>query len=311
MPVYVIALVVGLVLLVGGADLLVRGGGKLALALRIPALVVGLTIVAFGTSTPELAVSVTAAFRASTEMALANVTGSNIANIALVLGLVALVQPIKVDRGLIRREVPVCLGLQLLVPLLLLDGVLGRIDGGILLAAGVVYNVIIVWDAIANRPALGEDDPSPDGASNTGWNVFLLLLGVAVLLVGAHVFVGGAVEVAGRLGLSDRFIGLTVVALGTSAPEIATGVVSAYRGEADLALGNSLGSNVLNITLVLSATALIRPIVIVDQAAFLDLGVALATTLLLVPMVVRDRLLSRVEGGILAGGYVVYLLVSP
>src|SRR5690606_14905026 len=266
-------------MLVGGAELLVRGGGRLALALRIPALVVGLTVVAFGTSTPELAVSVTAAFTASTDMALANVTGSNIANIALVLGLVALIQPIDVDRGLLRREVPVCVGLQVLVPLMLLDGTLGRVDGVVLLAAGVAYNGYLVWDAISNRPALEEGALPIEGGGDPRWNVFLLLVGVAILLGGAHLFVGGAVEVAKLLGLSARFIGLTVVALGTSAPEIATGVVSAYRGEADLALGNSLGSNVLNITVVLALTALIQPIVIADNLALIDLAVALGTTL--------------------------------
>jgi cation:H+ antiporter len=311
--VYLIALLIGLLMLVGGAELLVRGGGRIALALRVPALVVGLTVVAFGTSTPELAVSVTAAYRASTEMALANVTGSNIANILLVLGLAGLVTPIHVDRALIYREVPICFGLQALVPLMCLDGVVSRLDGFILLMLGVGYNGWLVMDAWRRRAHMSDEAEELDGIEGDGadwrWHLVLLVSGLLVLLVGAQFFVGGAREIAMMLGMSDRTIGLTVIALGTSAPEVATAVVSAYRGQADLATGNSLGSNILNITMVLGITAMVMPVVIVDQGALLDLGVAVLVVGLLVPMVLRDRVLSRVEGGVMASGYLVYLAV--
>jgi cation:H+ antiporter len=310
-PVYLIALLVGLVLLVLGAELLVRGGGRLALALRVPALVVGLTVVAFGTSTPELAVSLTAAFRGNADMALANVTGSNIANIALVLGLAALVSPLKVERSLIRREVPVALFLQALVPFMCLDGEISRLEGLILFVLGAAYNAWLVGDAIRSRPTLAESDLDLEEGGDLRWNVVLLVAGIVVLLVGAQFFVSGAVDVAHRLGLSDRFIGLTVVALGTSAPELATGVVSAYRGESDLAMGNSVGSNILNITIVLAATAIVRPIVVQDRHAILDGCMALLVTLLLIPMVMRGREVSRPEGALMAAGYVLYLVLSP
>jgi cation:H+ antiporter len=304
---FLIALAVGLVMLVAGADLIVRGGGKLALALRVPALVVGLTIVAFGTSAPELAVSMTAAYRASTEMALANVTGSNIANIVLVLGLAAVVSPLRMDRGLIRREVPVCLGLQILVPLMCLDGLIARWEGGVLLASGVTYNTWIVWDALRRRAKLAEGAQRP--ANHWQWHLLVLLGGILVLVAGAQLFVGGAVEVAQLLGMSDRYIGLTVVALGTSAPEVATSMVSSHRGEAELATGNVLGSNILNITMVLALTALVRPIVIMDQWSLADLLVAVLVTLALIPIVLRDKSVSRVEGGAMAAGYVTYLVL--
>ncbi len=308
---FLIGVLAGLVLLVVGAELLVRGGGRLALALRIPALVVGLTVVAFGTSAPELAVSMTAALRASTEMALANVNGSNIANIALVLGLAALVAPIRVDRGLFRREIPVLLVLQLLVVLFCYDGVISRIEGAVLLGLGLLYNGWIVREAWVRRHIVTEEDLDLPPLVPGHWSrhALLLVLGLGILVVGAQLFVAGAVELAHLFGLSDRTIGLTVIALGTSAPEIATGVVAAYRKQSDLVTGNVLGSNILNITMVLALTALVLPIEVHDTGSMLDLGVAFGVTLLLLPMILRDRRISRGEGALLATGYVAYLLL--
>lgn len=308
---FLIALLIGLLMLVGGAELIVRGGGKLALVLRVPALVVGLTIVAFGTSAPELAVSVTAALRASTEIALANVTGSNIANIALVLGLAALVAPMHVERGLMRREVPVCIGLQTIVPLLCLDGTLSRFDGVLLLLLGIGYNTWLVWDARTMRASVDIDELPELDEDDNDWrrHAAVLVAGLAVLLLGAQLFVTGAVQIAHMMNLSDRFIGLTVVALGTSAPEVATGVVASYRQQADLATGNALGSNILNITMVLAATAMLHPIVIEDRLALVDMAVALGVTAILIPLVLRDRVVSRFEGGAMALGYVGYLFL--
>lgn len=304
---YVVSLLIGLVLLVAGAELLVRGGGQLALALRVPALVVGLTVVAFGTSAPELIVSVTAALEASTDMALANVNGSNIANIALVLGLAALVAPLRVERSLIRREIPWCLGLQVAVPALAYDGVLSRIDGIVLLAGGVTYNALLLYSALRGRKPPPMDEL--DTEDQTPWyvNTGMLVVGIAVLVVGARVFVDAAETLALSIGLSQRFVGLTVVALGTSAPEVATGMMSAYRGEVDLAVGNSLGSNLLNISMVLGLTAIITPIVITDPGAHGDMLVAVAVVALSVPIVFKGSL-SRVDGAILAGGYIAYVL---
>lgn len=310
MTVTFVLLIVGLALLVFGADLLVRGGGQLALALRIPVLVVGLTIVAFGTSMPELSVSVLAALRASTDMALANVTGSNIANISIVLGLAAMARPLEVQRDLIRREVPTCVLLQALVPVLLFDGTLSRLDGFVLLATGVIYNVFLVYAAFRGRVELSDDDELTAEGS-WSYNLVLLIVGVVILLVGAESFVRGATELAKAAGLSQRYVGLTVVALGTSAPEMMTGVVSAWRGQVDLAVGNSLGSNILNVALVLGGTAMISPIHVHDDGAWRDMMVALLVTMLLVPFVLRGKGLSRIEGGLLAGAYLTYILTLP
>lgn len=303
--VFVISLLVGLVLLVLGAEFLVRGGGQLALAMRVPALMVGLTIVSFGTSAPELVVSVTAAMERSTEMSLANVNGSNIANLTLALGLAALVSPLAIPRRLLRREIPVCLLLQLAVPLVCIDGVISQGDGLLLLLGGVLYNLWLLVDAMHGRVPLDEEleaEPRPPYK-----HLALLVVGMLILVAGAHLFVDGAVGVAKRLHLSDRFIGLTVVALGTSAPEVATGMMSAYRGQTDLALGTSLGSNLLNISMVLGITAIIFPIQLTDPAAWSDMAVAGVITLLLVPFVLKGSM-SRGEGFLVASAYAVYLL---
>ncbi|MEN0064449.1 MAG: calcium/sodium antiporter [Myxococcota bacterium] len=303
--VFVLWLLLGLVLLVTGAELLVRGGGQVALALRVPALVVGLTIVAFGTSMPELLVSVTAAMHASTEMALANVNGSNLANVTLVLGLAALVNPLTVERTLIWREIPVVLGLSLMVPLLGSDRIINQGDGIILLLAGIIYNVWLLLDALRGRASSNAEEDI-DGDPGLGKNLLLLAFGVLALVLGAQWFVFGAVKVAEVLHLSDRFIGLTVVAMGTSAPEVATGMWSAYRGETELAVGNSLGSNLLNIAMVLGITALVEPIRIEDTSAWGDMALCVVVTAALVPFVLKGSI-TRLEGGILTAVYGLYL----
>lgn len=310
---FLIALLVGLLLLVAGAELVVRGGGQLALALRVPALVVGLTIVAFGTSTPELAVSTAAALSGAPDMALANVVGSNIANLALVLGLAAIVRPLDVDPRLARRELPVLLVLQLLLPLFAWDMVFQRWEGAALLAVGIGYNVWLVWEARARRARLVESEEEEELEPSGPWYLHLALLvgGVAVIVFGADLFVGGATEVAERLGMSERYIGLTVVAVGTSAPEIATSVMSSFRNNSEIAMGNALGSNVLNVTVVLALSAMILPISLKDAGVFTDLWVALGATALLVPMVLGDRRISRWEGALLTGGYLAYVVFTP
>jgi cation:H+ antiporter len=311
----ILLLLVGLAMLVGGAELLVRGGGALALALKVPALIVGLTVVAFGTSAPELAVSISAAVGegGSTEAALANVTGSNIANILLVLGVAALVRPLMVDRSLIRREIPALLLVQVLVPILCLDEVIVWYEGLVMLAVGLGYNALLVRQALSDRSA-ALDAEIPDEVGDPDQPVWLqigmLLGGLVILVIGAQVFVGAAFDLATWLGLSKRFIGLTVIALGTSAPELVTGAVSSWRGETELALGNSIGSNILNITLVLSLTALVRPIGFQDAAVWIDLLVANGATLLLVPIVLLAGQIGRVSGALLVVSYVVYLLFS-
>ena len=303
---YFLSLLIGLVLLVVGSNMLVRGGGQLALALRVPALVVGLTVVAFGTSSPELLVSVTAALEASTDMALGNVNGSNIANILLVLGLAAMVRPLTVDPMLMRREIPACLGLQVLVLVLCLDGRLSRGDGFVLLMGGVAYNALLLYSMIGGRTPAVDDELNLEDDSSWWSHLATLVAGIVILVLGANLFVSGAEVLALKAGLSQRFVGLTVVAMGTSAPEVATGMMSAYRGEVDLAVGNSLGSNLLNIAMVLGITAMIAPIG-TDVQSQTDVFAACVVTVLLVFIVLR-RSLSRFEGAVWVSAYVGYLL---
>jgi cation:H+ antiporter len=271
-------------------------------------IVVGLTVVAFGTSMPEILVSITAANRGSTSMALGNIMGSNIANIALVLGLAAIVRPVDVGRELLRREVPAVVVLQAMIPLMLIDHELSRIDGFVLFATGLAYNVVLIRDAMAGRRAVEDDDMSEDG--NVATNAALFALGVLLLLGGAQLFVGGAVDAAGYFGMDERLIGLTVVALGTSAPEAVTAMVSSYRDQAEMAVGNSLGSNILNISAALGITAMIQPIPFV-VGAWKDMGIAMLVTVLLIPIVARGRSLSRTEGLLLTGLYVAFVVMLP
>lgn len=300
----VVYLIGGLLLLVGGAELLVRGGSQLALAMRIPALIVGLTVVAGGTSAPELLVSVTAASAGSTDMALANVVGSNIANLTLVLGLASMVATVAIDPVLLRRDIPVAVGLQALVPILAWDGVLSRIDGAILLLVGLVYNGMLIHAA---RQGDAPDDEAPEAVERPWYlDAALLVAGITLLIVGAKAFVGGAEALALAAGLSERFVGLTVVALGTSSPEIATGMLSAFRGAGALAVGNSIGSNLFNGSLILGLTALIAPVVIHDGAAWIDLAAALAVTLLLLPIGWYGSL-TRAGGATMVVGYLAYV----
>jgi len=320
-------LLVGLAMLVGGAELLVRGGGALALALKVPAMIVALTVVAFGTSAPELAVSLSAAIGegGSTEAALANVTGSNIANILLVLGVAALVRPLVVDRGLIKREIPALLILQLIIPVLCMDWVINRWEGALLLLIGLIYNGLLVRQAMRDRSDALAADLAGDvpEVEVTGWlgrlpafipvwvvHLALLLVGLAVLVGGAQLFVSGAFTLATWAGFSERFIGLTVIALGTSAPEIATGAISAWRGETEIALGNSVGSNILNISMVLALTSMIKPVAFEDGGTWLDLTVANGCTLLLVPIILLTGRIGRVTGGIMIAAYLSYILIS-
>ncbi|MFT6820949.1 MAG: cation:H+ antiporter [Myxococcota bacterium] len=309
---FLVTLLIGLMMLVAGAELVVRGGGQIALAMRVPALIVGLTIVAFGTSAPELGVSITAVFTASTDMAIANVIGSNIANIALVLGLAALVRPMAVDSRLVRREIPVLLLLQLMIPAFAWNGTIERHEGFLLLIVGVIYNLLLLFEARKRRQrVLDEEDEVAPEDGLFAYYLFLLFGGIVIIIIGSVLFVEGAKDIAQLLGLSQRYVGLTVVALGTSAPEVATSVVASYRNQGDLAVGNALGSNILNITMVLALTAMIQPIVMTTADVNFDFGVALGVTVLLIPIVLRDRLLGRVEGVLLTIGYLVYVFSTP
>lgn len=304
-------IVVGLGMLGLGGELLVRGSARLAGLAGISPLVVGLTVVAFGTSSPELAVSVQAAVKGQAALALGNVVGSNIFNVLLIMGLCALVAPLLVARQLVRLDVPVMIGASLLLLVMSLDGRIGRLDGVVLLAGLVGY----LWWMVRAALRSGQQAAAPASGSR-GWRahwatqVLLILVGLGVLVVGARLLVSGATTLARWAGLSELVIGLTVVAAGTSLPEVAASVIAGLRGERDIAVGNVVGSNIFNVLCVLGTTAVVSgPGVTVPAPALrFDIPVMIAVAVACLPILITGLVVSRREGALLLAYYVAYTL---
>lgn len=315
----VLLLLAGFVLLVGGGEALVRGAASLARTMGMSALVVGLTVVSFATSSPELAVSAGSALAGSPGLAVGNVVGSNIANILLVLGVAALVVPLAVTSRLVRTDIPVMVGLSVLTLVLALDGTISTTDGVLLLGLLAVY--LVMTTIVARRERGAADEPrEQDGtdalarfrttrARSIGVDAVLVAVGVGLLVLGAQLLVDGATQIASAFGVSDLVIGLTVVAVGTSLPELATSVIAVRRGERDMAVGNIVGSNIFNIGAVLGLTALIAPGGIeVDPAAVnVDLPIMVAVAVVLLPIAFTGQAIVRWEGGLFVVLYLVYL----
>ena len=309
MLIAVLQILFGFGLLYGAGDLLVRGSSRLALGFGISPLVVGLTVVAFGTSAPELAVSVNAALLGRDDIAIGNVIGSNICNIGLIVGLTGLVRAIRVENQLIRVDMPIMLGCSVLLLGLLLDGRIARAEGA-LLATGIVAYVAFTLVMARRQGAASAVAPSLRDGESRGrllLSLTLVIAGVAGLTLGARVFVEGAVTVALALGISTAVVGLTVVAVGTSLPELATSVVAALRREGDIAIGNVVGSNIFNILSILGITALIRPLSI-GGVRLVDVGVMLGFALVLWLFMTWRRQVTRTEAGILLAAYLAYLV---
>jgi cation:H+ antiporter len=315
----VVFLVLGLVLLVGGAELLVKGASGLAISAGISPLVVGLTVVAFGTSAPELAVSVSAGLNGQGDIALGNVVGSNIANVLLILGVSALVAPLVVSRQLVRVDVPVMIGVSFLLLLLGLDGAVSRLDGVLLIAGIVTYTTAMIRigrrdaaataaEARAAATASGEEIPE----APKGWvaQVALVLAGLALLVLGSRWLVNGAVAIATLLGVSQLVIGLTVVAVGTSLPEIATSILATLRGARDLAVGNVIGSNLYNILAILGIAAAVSPegIPVAPAALAFDIPVMIAVAVACLPVAFNGYMIARWEGALFLSYYLAYTL---
>jgi len=311
MLLHLATLLFGGTLLYFGAEWLVRGSAGLARAFSVSPLIVGLTVVAYGTSAPELVVSSIAALDGRSALALGNVLGSNIANLGLILGLSVLISPPAVEGTMIRREVPILLVATLVVPAMLYDGGVGRVDAALLLLGGLAFTSWTLKTAKRTLPAVAEPLAAgpAEGPVRTRLELAgLALLGLAVLVAGAELFVRGATGVALALGLSERVVGLTIVALGTSLPELATSLVAAARRESAIAVGNVVGSNLFNLLFVLGAAGLIAPL----EGSLATYGgdslVMLGMTALGAFALRGARLISRVEGALLLGGYVVYLV---
>jgi cation:H+ antiporter len=306
----VLQLIGGLVALVVGAELLVRAGARLATRFGVQPIIVGLTVVALGTSIPELAVGIDAALSGSPGLAVGNIVGTNLVNILLILGLSAALMPVAFDRATLRYDVPAMTGSALALYLLSLGGVLTRGEGVILLLGGLVYLVIRAWVSLRESSALPAPESGPPTAGFGVTRVALqLLTGIVVVVVGAELLVDGAVSSARSLGVSEAVIGLTVVAVGTSAPELVTTVVSTVRGSREIAIGNLIGSSVFNITIILGLTVTVAPdgVPVPDDVLAADLLLLVVVALAAVPTLLTGRRLSRVEGGLFVATYVVYL----
>jgi cation:H+ antiporter len=302
----IMSLVVGFFLLVRGSDAFVDGAGRLATRLGIPPMVVGLTIVALGTSAPEVAISVSSSFQAADQLTIANVFGSNIINTLVILGVVALVAEVPMTRSTLMREIPfVLVATVLMLGLCLHDGVLGRGDAVLLLVllAGYLFHLVrsVRGEAGASNEGVAQEDGTP-------WArlVATSVAGAAAVAVGAHLAVTGATGIARLLGMSDRLVGLTVVALGTSLPELVTSVTAARKGNTEVAIGNVVGSSILNVLFVLGMSGIVAPIPFAPNL-LLDGVVTLAATALVWVLGVRRRSLGRGSGVAMLASYAAYM----
>jgi len=317
----VLLIIGGLAGLVVGGELLVRGASRLAATLGLQPVVIGLTVVAFGTSAPELAVGIQAAFDGRADLVVGNVVGSNIYNVLLVLGLSALIAPLLVKQQLVRLDVPLMIGAAVALFVLSLDGSISTIEGLALFAVLLVYLVVLVRMSRREDPEVmaeyaREFSPPPTRDSGT-WvrNVGLIALGLLALVLGAQWLVSGAVVAAEALGLSELVIGLTVVAIGTSMPELVTSIIASIRGERDLAVGNIVGSNIFNIMCVLALTAVVAPggVAVAPAALALDIPFMIAVSVACLPIFFTGHLIARWEGAlfVLYGvGYTLYLVLD-
>lgn len=299
---------VGLGALVVGSEAMVRGGAAVAARLGIRPLVVGLTVVSIGTSMPELAVGVVAAREGSGALAVGNIAGTNVVNLIFVLGLSALMLPLAVERRTIRFELPVMAGAAIMLWLLAADGVLSRIDGLLLVVAAIAYTVAVIRTARRDSGQTA-DDATPTSGGRALWQVVLTVAGIAIVVLGAEWLVSSAVELAREFGVTDAFIGLTVVAIGTSAPELVTTVVSTLRGNRDIAIGNLLGSSIYNILLILGITCLVATdgLRLTPALVRVDIPIMVAAALVCVPIFITGRRVGRVEGGAMVAAYLAYL----
>lgn len=305
-PVTVLLLLAGLALLVLGGEVLVRGAGGLARAAGMSPLVVGLTVVSFATSAPELAVTVDAALSGSPGLAVGNVVGSNVVNVLLVLGVSGLILPLAVRSALVRRDVPVMIGASVLLLLLALDGAVTPVDGVVLIAVLLVY---VGWTVLGSRRSdVVPADRAPRTPRRTVLDLLSVAAGVALLVLGARWMVSGATDVATALGMSELVIGLTVVAVGTSLPELATSVIAAVRGSVEMAVGNVVGSNIFNIGAVMGGAAVLAPggVPVDPGAVRFDLPVMVAVALALLPVAFTGFTVARWEAALFVAYYAAY-----
>lgn len=304
----IIGVSAGLLLLTGGGEALVRGASALALRIGITPLAVGLTVVAFGTSAPELIVSLRAALSGMDDVALGNVVGSNICNIGLILGLSALIRPADVHLKMMRIDAPLMFAVACALVLLLRDGAVSRPEGAALFTGAIVFTAVTLRAAKREDAEVQEEfaEGIPKAPPRIAVSLGLVAAGLALLVAGGNLLVGAAVDIARVFGLSEAVIGLTIVAVGTSLPELATSVIAAFRGQADIAIGNVVGSNIFNVLGITGVTAAVKPLSL-GGVTNVDLLVMLAFSVALLPMLLTHMKLNRAEGALLLGGYAGYV----
>ncbi|MEW6078805.1 MAG: calcium/sodium antiporter [Thermodesulfobacteriota bacterium] len=317
----ILLLIIGLVLLVAGAEALVRGASGIAFAMKVPHLIIGLTVVAYGTSTPELAVSVFSGLSGQPDIALGNVVGSNIFNVLLILGLSSMIVPLVVSSQLVRFDVPVMIAVSILTFVMGMDGKLGRLDGGILFTGAVAYTLILIRMG-RKEGNLDSDDPGDQEKTKADtaaarWiiNILLVLGGLGLLVAGSRLLINSSIVIARHLGVSELVIGLTLVAAGTSLPELATSVVAGIRGQRDIAVGNVVGSNIFNILAVLGLSSLISPtgVTISTTAMRFDIPFMIAVAVACLPIFFTGYIIARWEGLLFVlyyGAYTLYLFLA-
>lgn len=307
----------GFVLLVGGAEILVRGASQLAIMAGIPTLVIGLTIVAYGTSSPELAVTVQSTLAGNADLAIGNIVGSNIANILLILGISATIVPLFVSQQLVRLDVPLMIGISILLLILGLDSTIDRSDGVLLLFGALAYTAFTIYQARKDSQTASDDVPQPFDldqgrrrSAMIGASLGLVVIGLIMLVIGSQWMVNGAITIAKLFGVSELVIGLTIVAIGTSLPEIATSVMACLKGERDLAVGNAIGSNIFNILLVIGICGAIAPdgVPVANSALRFDIPIMIAVAAACLPIFFTGFRILRQEGILFLAYYVAYTL---
>ena len=309
----IILFAAGLVFLIVGAEILVRYSSRLATALGMSPLVIGLTVVAFGTSAPELAVSIKSALSDQAGIAVGNIVGSNIFNILMILGLSAVIVPLSVSQQLVKLDVPLMIALAIIVFIFSLDGIFSRMEGLILAAGLVIYLCFLIYQSRRESAAVQEEYAQEFALpghpeNNQACNIVMIVIGLVLLVLGSRWFVDSAVLFAQYIGVSELVIGLTIVAAGTSLPEVVTSVIAAVRGERDIAVGNVVGSNLFNLMGVLGLASIIAPsgIEVSDAAIRFDIPVMIAVSFACLPIFFTGGVISRQEGALLLGYYAAY-----
>ncbi|WP_419724728.1 calcium/sodium antiporter [Terrisporobacter petrolearius] len=307
-----IILLIGFLFLIKGADFFVEGSSSIAKKFKIPSLIIGLTIVAFGTSAPEAAVSITAAMRGQNEMAIANVVGSNIFNILFVVGVTAMIKPIYVQKSTILKEFPFLLLSSIVLAILAYDvwfqgyneNILTRADGLIFLALFIIFIYYLIDMAINSNDETSEENYKVMPLSKS---ILLSIGGLLGIIIGGNFVVNSASDIAMSLGMSENLVGLTIVAIGTSLPELATSIVAAKKGESDIAIGNAVGSNIFNILFVLGVSSCISNVP-VQVEAFTDMFVMIVSTIIVYVLAISNRKINKVEGIIISLLYIAYFI---